>query len=273
MGMVFKTYSSGRNEWDFIKGFRTELINTITTATGSSSNIVETQNSNIDVACAETVAESITPVLELSVLNTYKITFTRTLARTTSSTGSVTSYNVQVTHIPTNTTTGATQMQFVYGSTYGNIVAYRSWKYGVVYDESTLVLFLGNYTQKIINQSPLIQIVLVRDGVKNFYWSKHSTVISGNAKDSGWITMNDNQIVSGSFVDRFSFLHNEQNPSHIAIFNDKAIVDSGGYVISTNKLIDCSNIPNLVGQMLVIKNNKYYALSSNTIIPIVDETG
>lgn len=269
MSMLFTTYSNSGTEWEFIKGFRTQFMADLKRITGDNSCITETENSNLDVACADSVTATIIPTLEYNIMGAFTLTFVRGTSRTTSSTGSTAAYNVRLTHNLSNVVTGLTQTAFSNATVYGHITKYRSWKYGIISTGNTIIIYIGNYSQKIVNQAPLIQVMYLHNSEDSFYLAQHAK--AGTATDSGIIAVENNTVLNGGFVDRFPYLYDESSPNHIAIFPDKVFINSNNYKLKTTGLIDSSNIDALVGQIFVINNSKYYAFSGNTLIPLIEE--
>ena len=242
MSYVNKTVSINGTEKDFIKAFANEL-------TSADSRI--TCETDIDAEFAnEDSSHYITIIFDVN--NCYKIK----LIRNTIIGGNTYQYNIQT--VINNVDKLSANLFFSNVSKGVTDIATRTFNFMLISNDNTVVMLFGSYNQSLPN-------------------AYAHNLMSYHEQDFNVIAYNLNSIASKSEFIRTDENHKGEiykttnrllysRDENVEIIESKPLMQNNNAVYDMKNVYDCSNVT--AGNILLIDNNRFFAIDSNTLIKI-----
>ena len=244
MSYVNKTVSINGTEKDFIKAFANELT--------SADNKI-TCETDIDAEFANEDSSHIITII-FDVNNCYKIKLIRAVAINKSTY----QYNIQT--VINNVDTSSAALYFLGVSKGVTDIATRTFNFMLISNDSTVVMLFGDYNGVLpaINNSSLMSY-----HEQNFNIVAYSNSINTIASKSEFIRTDENH--KGEIYKTTNRLRYSRD-ENVEIIESKPLVQNNIAVHDMKNVYDCSNV--LAGNILIIDNNRFFAIDSNTLIKI-----
>ena len=242
MSYVNKTVSINGTEKDFIKAFANEL-------TSADSRI--TCETDIDAEFANEDSSHIVTII-FDVSNCYKIKLIRAVAinRATSQ------YNIQT--VINNVDKSSAGLLFLGATKFVTDIATRTFNFMLISNDNTVVMLFSDHNQSLPN-------------------AYNYNLMSYHEQDFNAIAYNLKIIASKSEFIRTDENHKGEiykttnrllysRDENVEIIESKPLVQTNVAVHDMKSVYDCSNV--LAGNILIIDNNRFFAIDSNTLIKI-----
>ena len=242
MSYINKSVSINGTEKDFIKAFANELT--------SADNRI-TCETDIDAEFANENSSHIITII-FDVNNCYKIK----LIRATIIDGNTYQYNIQT--VINNVDKSSANLYFSSVSKAVTDIATRTFNFMLISNDNTVVMLFGDYNQSLPN---VCKYNLMS------YHEQDFNVIAYNlniiASKAEYIRTDENhQGETYKITNRLLYSRDE----NVEIIESKPLVQNNIAVHDMKSVYDCSNV--LAGNILIIDNNKYFAIDSNTLVKI-----
>ena len=242
MSYINKSVSINGTEKDFIKAFANELT--------SADNRI-TCETDIDAEFANEDSSHIITII-FDVNNCYKIKLIRAVAinRATYQ------YNIQT--VINNVDKSSANLYFLGTTKPVTDIATRTFNFMLISNDSTVVMLFGDYNQSLPN---VYQYNLMS------YHEQDFNVIAYNlnsiASKAEYIRTDENhQGETYKITNRLLYSRDE----NVEIIESKPLLQNSSAVYDMKNVYDCSNV--LAGNILIIDNNRFFAIDSNTLIKI-----
>ena len=244
MSYVNKTVSINGTEKDFIKAFANELT--------SADNRI-TCETDIDAEFANEDSSHIITII-FNVNNCYKIKLIRAVAinRATSQ------YNIQT--VINNVDKSSASLYFLSTMKTVTDIATRTFNFMLISNDNTVVMLFGDYNQSLPN---VYKYNLISYHEQDFNVIAYSNSINTIASKSEFIRTDENH--KGEIyktTNRLLYSRDE----NVEIIESKPVVQNNIVLHDMKSVYDCSNV--LAGNILIIDNNRFFAIDSNTLIKI-----
>ena len=242
MSYVNKTVSINGTEKDFIKAFANEL-------TSADSRI--TCETDIDAEFAnEDSSHYITIIFDVN--NCYKIKLTRG----TIIGGNTYQYNIQT--VINNVDKSNANLYFSSVSRAVTDIATRTFNFMLISNDNTVVMLFNDYNQSLPNA---YKYNLMSYHEQDFNVTAYST--NTIASKSEFIRTDENhQGETYKTTNRLLYSRDE----NVEIIESKPLLQNSSAVYDMKNVYDCSNV--LAGNILIIDNNRFFAIDSNTLVKI-----
>ena len=242
MSYVNKTVSINGTEKDFIKAFANEL-------TSADSRI--TCETDIDAEFANEDSSHIITII-FDVSNCYKIKLIRAVAINKSTY----QYNIQT--VINNVDKSSAGLFFSSAMKFVTDIATRTFNFMLISNDNTIVMLFSDHNQSLPN-------------------AYKYNLMSYHEQDFNAIAYNLNIIASKSEFIRTDENHKGEiykttnrllysRDENVEIIESKPLVQNNIVVHDMKNVYDCSNV--LAGNILIIDNNRFFAIDSNTLIKI-----
>ena len=242
MSYINKTVSINGTEKDFIKAFANEL-------TSADSRI--TCETDIDAEFANEDSSHIITII-FDVNNCYKIKLIRAVAINRSTY----QYNIQT--VINNVDKSSTGLFFSSAMKFVTDIATRTFNFMLISNDNTIVMLFSDHNQSLPN-------------------AYKYNLMSYHEQDFNAIAYNLNIIASKSEFIRTDENHKGEiykttnrllysRDENVEIIESKPLVQNNIVVHDMKNVYDCSNV--LAGNILIIDNNRFFAIDSNTLIKI-----
>ena len=244
MSYINKSVSINGTEKDFIKAFANEL-------TSADSRI--TCETDIDAEFAnEDSSHNITIIFDVN--NCYKIKLIRAVAINKSTY----QYNIQT--VINNVDKSSAGLFFSSAMKFVTDIATRTFNFMLISNDNTVVMLFGDYNKVLPanNNSSLMSY-----HKQDFNIVAYSNSINTIASKSEFIRTDENH--KGEIyktTNRLLYSRGE----NVEIIESKPLVQNNIAVHDMRSVYDCSNV--LAGNILIIDNNRFFAIDSNTLIKI-----
>ena len=242
MSYVNKTVSINGTEKDFIKAFANEL-------TSADSRI--TCETDIDAEFANEDSSHIITII-FDVSNCYKIKLIRAVAinRATYQ------YNIQT--VVNNVDKSSAGLLFLGATKFVTDIATRTFNFMLISNDNAIAILFGGYNRTLPNT---YDYNLISYHEQDFNVTAYST--NTIASKSEFIRTDENH--KGEIyktTNRLLYSRDE----NVEIIESKPVVQNNIVVHDMKSVYDCSNV--LAGNILIIDNNRFFAIDSNTLIKI-----
>ena len=244
MSYVNKTVSINGTEKDFIKAFANELT--------SADNRI-TCETDIDAEFANEDSSHIITII-FDVNNCYKIKLIRAVAINKSTY----QYNIQT--VINNVDKSSAGLFFSSAMKFVTDIATRTFNFMLISNDNTVVMLFGDYNQSLPN---VYKYNLMSYHEQDFNVIAYSNNINTIASKSEFIRTDENH--KGEIyktTNRLLYSRDE----NVEIIESKPLVQNNIAVHDMKSVYDCSNV--LAGNILIIDNNRFFAIDSNTLIKI-----
>ena len=242
MSYINKTVSINGTEKDFIKAFANEL-------TSADSRI--TCETDIDAEFANEDSSHIITII-FDVSNCYKIKLIRAVAINKSTY----QYNIQT--VINNVDKSSAGLFFSSAMKFVTDIATRTFNFMLISNDNTIVMLFSDHNQSLPN-------------------AYKYNLMSYHEQDFNAIAYNLNIIASKSEFIRTDENHKGEiykttnrllysRDENVEIIESKPLVQNNIVVHDMKNVYDCSNV--LAGNILIIDNNRFFAIDSNTLIKI-----
>ena len=242
MSYVNKTVSINGTEKDFIKAFANELT--------SADNRI-TCETDIDAEFANEDSSHIITII-FDVNNCYKIKLIRAVAINKSTY----QYNIQT--VINNVDKSSAGLFFSSAMKFVTDIATRTFNFMLISNDNTIVMLFSDHNQSLPN-------------------AYKYNLMSYHEQDFNAIAYNLNIIASKSEFIRTDENHKGEiykttnrllysRDENVEIIESKPLVQNNIVVHDMKNVYDCSNV--LAGNILIIDNNRFFAIDSNTLIKI-----
>ena len=244
MSYINKTVSINGTEKDFIKAFANELTladNRITCETDIDAEFANENSSHI-----------ITIIFDVN--NCYKIKLTRG----TIIGGNTYQYNIQT--VINNVDKSNANLYFSSVSRAVTDIATRTFNFMLISNDNTVVMLFSDHNQSLPNA---YKYNLMSYHEQNFNIVAYSNSINTIASKSEFIRTDENH--KGEIyktTNRLLYSRDE----NVEIIESKPLVQNNIVVHDMKSVYDCSNV--LAGNILIIDDNRFFAIDSNTLIKI-----
>ena len=244
MSYINKSVSINGTEKDFIKAFANEL-------TSADSRI--TCETDIDAEFANEDSSHIITII-FDVNNCYKIKLIRVVAinRATYQ------YNIQT--VVNNVDKSSAGLFFSSAMKFVTDIVTRTFNFMLISNDNTVVMLFGDYNQSLPN---VYKYNLMSYHEQDFNVIAYSNSINTIASKSEFIRTDENH--KGEIyktTNRLLYSRDE----NVEIIESKPVVQNNIVVHDMKSVYDCSNV--LAGNILIIDNNRFFAIDSNTLIKI-----
>ena len=242
MSYVNKTVSINGTEKDFIKAFANEL----TSADGRI-----TCETDIDAEFANEDSSHIITVI-FDVNNCYKIKLIRAVAinRATSQ------YNIQT--VINNVDKSSTGLLFLGLTKFVADIVTRTFNFMLISNDNTVVMLFGDYNQSLPN--------VYKYNLMSYHEQDFNVIaynLNSIASKAEYIRTDENhQGETYKITNRLLYSRDED----VEIIESKPLVQTNIAVHDMKNVYDCSNVT--ANNILLIDNNRYFAVDSNTLIKI-----
>lgn len=244
MSYINKSVSINGTEKDFIKAFANEL-------TSADSRI--TCETDIDAEFAnEDSSHYITIIFDVN--NCYKIKLTRG----TIIGGSTYQYNIQT--VINNVDKSSANLYFSSVSKAVTDIATRTFNFMLISNDNTVVMLFGDYN-KVLPATNNSSLMSYHEQDFNIVaYSNNSTAI---ASKSEFIRTDENHKgETYKITNRLLYSRDED----VEIIESKPLLQNSSAVYDMKNVYDCSNVT--ANNILLVDNNRYFAVDSNTLIKI-----
>ena len=244
MSYINKSVSINGTEKDFIKAFANEL-------TSADSRI--TCETDIDAEFANENSSHIITII-FDVNNYYKIKLIRAAAinRATYQ------YNIQT--VINNVDKSSASLYFSSVSKAVTDIATRTFNFMLISNDNTVVMLFGDYN-KVLPANNNSSLMSYHE--QDFNIVAYSNSINTIASKSEFIRTDENH--KGEIyktTNRLLYSRDE----NVEIIESKPLVQNNIAVHDMRSVYDCSNV--LAGNILIIDNNRFFAIDNNTLIKI-----
>ena len=244
MSYINKSVSINGTEKDFIKAFANELT--------SADNRI-TCETDIDAEFANEDSSHIITII-FDVNNCYKIKLIRAVAinRATYQ------YNIQT--VINNVDKSSAALYFLDVSKGVTDIATRTFNFMLISNDNTVVMLFSDHNQSLPNA---YKYNLMSYHEQNFNIVAYSNSINTIASKSEFIRTDEKH--KGEIyktTNRLLYSRDE----NVEIIESKPLVQNNIAVHDMKNVYDCSNV--LAGNILIIDNNRFFAIDSNTLIKI-----
>ena len=244
MSYINKTVSINGTEKDFIKAFANELT--------SADNKI-TCETDIDAEFANEDSSHIITII-FNVNNCYKIKLIRAVAinRATSQ------YNIQT--VINNVDKSSAGLLFLGATKFVTDIATRTFNFMLISNDNTVVMLFSDHNQSLPNA---YKYNLMSYHEQNFNIVAYSNSINTIASKSEFIRTDENH--KGEIyktTNRLLYSRDE----NVEIIESKPLLQNNIVVHDMKSVYDCSNVT--ANNILLIDNNRYFAVDSNTLIKI-----
>ena len=242
MSYVNKTVSINGTEKDFIKAFANEL----TSADGRI-----TCETDIDAEFANEDSSHIITII-FDVNNCYKIKLIRAVAinRATSQ------YNIQT--VINNVDKSSTGLLFLGLTKFVADIVTRTFNFMLISNDNTVVMLFGDYNQSLPN--------VYKYNLMSYHEQDFNVIaynLNSIASKAEYIRTDENhQGETYKITNRLLYSRDED----VEIIESKPLVQTNIAVHDMKNVYDCSNVT--ANNILLIDNNRYFAVDSNTLIKI-----
>nr|DAY59783.1 MAG TPA: hypothetical protein [Caudoviricetes sp.] len=242
MSYINKSVSINGTEKDFIKAFANEL-------TSADSRI--TCETDIDAEFAnEDSSHYITIIFDVN--NCYKIKLTRG----TIIGGNTYQYNIQT--VINNVDKSNANLYFSSVSRAVTDIATRTFNFMLISNDNTVAMLFNDYNQSLPNA---YKYNLMSYHEQDFNVTAYST--NTIASKSEFIRTDENhQGETYKTTNRLLYSRDE----NVEIIESKPLLQNSSAVYDMKNVYDCSNV--LAGNILIIDNNRFFAIDSNTLVKI-----
>ena len=242
MSYINKSVSINGTEKDFIKAFANEL-------TSADSRI--TCETDIDAEFAnEDSSHYITIIFDVN--NCYKIKLTRG----TIIGGNTYQYNIQT--VINNVDKSNANLYFSSVSRAVTDIATRTFNFMLISNDNTVVMLFSDHNQSLPNA---YKYNLMSYHEQDFNVTAYST--NTIASKSEFIRTDENhQGETYKTTNRLLYSRDE----NVEIIESKPLLQNSSAVYDMKNVYDCSNV--LAGNILIIDNNRFFAIDSNTLVKI-----
>ena len=244
MSYINKSVSINGTEIDFIKAIANEL-------TSADSRI--TCETDIDAEFANEDSSHIITII-FDVSNCYKIKLIRAVAinRATYQ------YNIQT--VVNNVDKSSANLYFLGTTKPVTDIATRTFNFMLISNDSTVVMLFGDYNQSLPN---VYKYNLMSYHEQDFNVIAYSNSINTIASKSEFIRTDENhQGETYKITNRLSYSRDED----VEIIESKPLIQNNVAVHDMKNVYDCSNVT--ANNILLIDNNRFFAVDSNTLIKI-----
>ena len=244
MSYINKSVSINGTEIDFIKAIANEL-------TSADSRI--TCETDIDAEFANEDSSHIITII-FDVSNCYKIKLIRAVAinRATYQ------YNIQT--VVNNVDKSSANLYFLGTTKPVTDIATRTFNFMLISNDSTVVMLFGDYNQSLPN---VYKYNLMSYHEQDFNVIVYSNSINTIASKSEFIRTDENhQGETYKITNRLSYSRDED----VEIIESKPLIQNNVAVHDMKNVYDCSNVT--ANNILLIDNNRFFAVDSNTLIKI-----
>ena len=244
MSYVNKTVSINGTEKDFIKAFANELT--------SADNRI-TCETDIDAEFANEDSSHIITII-FDVNNCYKIKLIRAVAINKSTY----QYNIQT--VINNVDKSSAGLFFSSAMKFVTDIATRTFNFMLISNDNTVVMLFSDHNQSLPNA---YKYNLMSYHEQDFNVIAYSNNINTIASKSEFIRTDENH--KGEIyktTNRLLYSRDE----NVEIIESKPLVQNNIVVHDMKSVYDCSNV--LAGNILIIDNNRFFAIDSNTLIKI-----
>ena len=244
MSYINKSVSINGTEKDFIKAFANELT--------SADNRI-TCETDIDAEFANEDSSHIITII-FDVNNCYKIKLIRAVAinRATYQ------YNIQT--VINNVDKSSAALYFLGVSKGVTDIATRTFNFMLISNDNTVVMLFGDYNQSLPN---VYKYNLMSYHEQDFNVIAYSNSINTIASKSEFIRTDENHKGEIYKITNRLLYSRDEN---VEIIESKPLVQNNIAVHDMKNVYDCSNV--LAGNILIIDNNRFFAIDSNTLIKI-----
>ena len=242
MSYINKSVSINGTEKDFIKAFANELT--------SADNRI-TCETDIDAEFANEDSSHIITVI-FDVNNCYKIKLIRAVAinRATSQ------YNIQT--VINNVDKSSVGLLFLGATKFVTDIATRTFNFMLISNDNAIAILFGGYNRTLPNT---YDYNLISYHEQDFNVTAYST--NTIASKSEFIRTDENH--KGEIyktTNRLLYSRDE----NVEIIESKPLLQNSSAVYDMKNVYDCSNVT--ANNILLIDNNRYFAVDSNTLIKI-----
>ena len=244
MSYVNKTVSINGTEKDFIKAFANELT--------SADNRI-TCETDIDAEFANEDSSHIITII-FDVNNCYKIKLIRAVAINKSTY----QYNIQT--VINNVDKSSAGLFFSSAMKFVTDIATRTFNFMLISNDNTVVMLFSDHNQSLPNA---YKYNLMSYHEQDFNVIAYSNNINTIASKSEFIRTDENH--KGEIyktTNRLLYIRDE----NVEIIESKPFLQNSSAVYDMKNVYDCSNV--LAGNILIIDNNRFFAIDSNTLIKI-----
>lgn len=250
MGLITKIVQCYGNEKAFIKKF----IHTVTAA--DSRITCDKTDADIDTA----YAGSGKPTFTFTFDNAFTVKFVRSYDVGSSNNR----FNVVLTSVGSSNVTKNLDVNYTNDWLYAANVASRIWNLRIVTGANAIIFHVSNFDNSILNPGYFIQGMFVRDG-STVAVSFGANASDGNGGIGTSFYVGD---TAATAVHRLPYINNIENSYSIEVINSKVLKYSSqaAKYVTLTSLHDCSNVTS--GKEIKVGNKKYYALNTNTLIPL-----
>ena len=244
MSYINKSVSINGTEKDFIKAFANELT--------SADNRI-TCETDIDAEFANEDSSHIITII-FDVNNCYRVKLIRAVAinRATSQ------YNIQT--VVNNVDKSSAGLLFSGATKFVTDITTRTFNFMLISNDNTVVMLFSGYNGVLpaTNNSSLMSY-----HEQDFNIVAYSNSINTIASKSEFIRTDENH--KGEIyktTNRLLYSRDE----NVEIIESKPLMQNNNAVYDMKNVYDCSNV--LAGNILIIDNNRFFAIDSNTLIKI-----
>ena len=242
MSYINKSVSINGTEKDFIKAFANELT--------SADNKI-TCETDIDAEFAnEDSSHYITIIFDVN--NCYKIKLTRG----TIIGGSTYQYKIQT--VINNVDKSNANLYYSSVSQAVTDIATRTFNFMLISNDNTVVMLFSDYNQSLPN--------VYKYNLMSYHEQDFNVIacnLNSIASKSEFIRTDENhQGETYEITNRLLYSRDED----VEIIESKPLVQNNNAVYDMKNVYDCSNV--LAGNILIIDNNRFFAIDSNTLIKI-----
>ena len=242
MSYINKSVSINGTEKDFIKAFANELT--------SADNKI-TCETDIDAEFAnEDSSHYITIIFDVN--NCYKIKLTRG----TIIGGSTYQYKIQT--VINNVDKSNANLYYSSVSKAVTDIATRTFNFMLISNDNTVVMLFSDYNQSLPN--------VYKYNLMSYHEQDFNVIaynLNSIASKSEFIRTDENhQGETYKITNRLLYSRDED----VEIIESKPLVQNNNAVYDMKNVYDCSNV--LAGNILIIDNNRFFAIDSNTLIKI-----
>ena len=244
MSYINKSVSINGTEKDFIKAFANELT--------SADNKI-TCETDIDAEFANEDSSHIITII-FDVNNCYKVKLIRAVAinRATSQ------YNIQT--VVNNVDKSSAGLLFLGATKFVTDIATRTFNFMLISNDNTVVMLFSDHNQSLPNA---YKYNLMSYHEQDFNVIAYSNSINTIASKSEFIRTDENH--KGEIykiTNRLLYSRDED----VEIIESKPLVQTNIAVHDMKNVYDCSNVT--ANNILLIDNNRFFAVDSNTLIKI-----
>ena len=242
MSYINKSVSINGTEKDFIKAFANEL---------TSADRRITCETDIDAEFANEDSSHIITII-FDVSNCYKIKLIRAVAinRATYQ------YNIQT--VVNNVDKSSANLYFLGTTKPVTDITTRTFNFMLISNDNTVVMLFGDYNQSLPN--------VYKYNLMSYHEQDFNVIacnLNSIASKSEFIRTDENhQGETYEITNRLLYSRDED----VEIIESKPLVQNNIVVHDMKSVYDCSNV--LAGNILIIDNNRFFAIDSNTLIKI-----